>query len=73
MLYNSEICTHYISTIIHTIIYNIPRVSIFQQKCVDFNQRLGPKICGFDQYIRTIYGPDIQYDPYIVAIRNIVK
>ncbi len=48
-------------------------MSIFQQKCVDFNQRLGPKICGFDPYIKTIYGPDIQYNPYMVATRNIVK
>ena len=49
------------------------RVSIFQQKCVDFNHRLGQKICGFDPYIRTINGPDSQYNPYIVATRNIVK
>ena len=28
---------------------------------------LRPKMYGFDPYIRTMYGPDIPYNPYIVA------
>jgi len=28
---------------------------------------------GFDPYIRTMYGPDIPYNPYIVATLRIYK
>ena len=28
---------------------------------------------GFDPYIRTMYGPDIPYNPYIVATLNNLK
>ena len=33
---------------------------------------LGPKMYGFDPYIRTMYGPYIPYNPYIVATLSLV-
>ena len=36
-------------------------------KCTDLIRTLRPKMYGFDPYIRTMYGPDIPYNPYIVA------